>query len=314
MDELARYQHGSEGVVVFREGAQLVFRSEYDDNGRFLVDESRLSVDDFVTKGQGPWPWFDLGDKRDGALQVLTALGVDPPTWTHRLQPEVLDLFERAQRGDTWVIELLAMGADPDPVDRCGASPLWYAVRSESAGIVVALIDDGADAGRRIELSAGGECFTTILHEIVRHRRVVALKHAVASGVDPSLTDSDGATAMHVLGDDADNVGAEMVRTLAGAGASVEAATPSGTQPIENATRRLLPATVAALVELGADTGRGLDALMTWWSITGARFYGHRTSDVVDVIDVLRAGGAEVTDRHRERVAGACAVEVALRR
>ena len=64
-----------------------------------------------------------------------------------------------------------------------------------------------------------------------------------------------------------------MVRSLVRAGAAVDAAMPSGTQPIEQAARRILPATVAAMVELGADPGRGLDALMSWWSV-GVRFAG----------------------------------------
>jgi hypothetical protein len=273
-----------------------------------------MAVADFVAKGEGPWPWFDLGDKRAGVLQVLDALGVEPPEWTQPLPPDVLDLFERAHRGDTRVIELLAMGADPDPVDRCGASPLWYAVRSLSAGIVVAFIDDGADAGRRIELSARGERFTTILHEIVRCGRAVALSHAMADGVDPSLVDSDGATPLHVLAGDADNVNPEIVHTLVRAGASVSAATPSGTQPIEHAARLVLPATVAAMVELGADPDRGLDALTSWWAIAGAQHNGYRARDVSDVIDILRAGGAEVTDHHRHRSMGASAVDAALRR
>ena len=221
---------------------------------------------------------------------MLDALGVERPAWT----------------------EPPAMGADPDPVDACGSSPLWYAVRSTAAGIVVALIDAGADVGRRIELSARGERFTTILHEMVRRGRTVPLSHALARGVDPVSVDSDGATAIHVLGGHADNVNPEMVRTLVRAGVSVNAALPSGTQPIELAAQRILPATVAAMVELGAEPGRGLDALMSWWAV-GAKFSGFRAADVVDI---LCAGGAEVTDRHLElaAAAGASQVESAVRR
>ena len=246
---------------------------------------------------------------------VLDALGVDPPAWTTPLPDDVRDLFDRARSGSSSVIELLAWGAEPDPVDPCGASPLWYAVRSHSAGIVVALIEAGADAGRRIELSARGERFTTILHEIVRLGRTVALAHAVGKGVDPALRDSDGAAPLHVLDGNGDNVNPEMVRALVHAGAAVDAAMPSGTQPIEQAARRILPATVAAMVELGADPGRGLDALLSWWSV-GVRSAGYRAADVADVIDVLRTGGAAVTERHRELAAGAGAsqVEAALHR
>jgi uncharacterized protein len=312
---LARYQKGPASVVVSRDGDELRFWSSYDDYGRAITEESRIAVADFVAKGEGPWPWYDLGEKRDGTLTVLDALGVDPPAWTTPLPDTALDLFDRARSGSSSVIELLAWGAEPDPVDPCGASPLWYAVRSHSAGIVVALIEAGADAGRRIELSARGERFTTILHEIVRLGRTVALAHALAKGADPELRDSDGATPLHVVDGDGDNVNPEMVRALVRAGAAVDAISSSSTQPIEQAARRILPATVAALVDLGADPGRGLEALLSWW-VVGVRFAGYRARDVADVIDVLRAGGAAVTERHRELAAsaGASQVEAALRR
>jgi uncharacterized protein len=313
--ELARYQEGPSSVVVSRDGDELLFWSTYDDYGRKITEESRIPLADFVAKGEGPWPWYDLGDKRDGTLMILDALGVDRPVWTQPLPDHVLDLFDQARSGSSEVIELLAWGAEPDPVDPCGASPLWYGVRSLSAGIVVALIDAGADAGRRIDLSARGERFTTILHEIVRLGRTVALAHALTKGTCPDLKDSDGATPLHVIDGNGDNVNPEMVRALVRAGAAIDAALPSGTQPIEQAARRILPTTVAAMVELGADPNRGLDALLSWWAV-GVRNAGYRASDVADVVDILRAGGAEVTDRHRELAAGAGAsqVEAALRR
>ena len=228
MTELARYQEGPASVVVSRDGDDLVFRSSYDDCGKTILEESRIAVANFVAKGEGPWPWYDLGDKHDGTLMVLDALGVEPPPWTTPLADNVLDLFDQARGGSSEVIELLAWGAEPDPVDPCGASPLWYAVRSLSAGIVVALIDAGADAGRRIDLSARGERFTTILHEIVRLGRTVALAHALTTGVAPDLRDSDGATPLHVVDGNGDNVNPEMVRALVRAGAAVDAAMPSG--------------------------------------------------------------------------------------
>lgn len=315
MIELARYREGQSSVVVWHDGDDLLFWSDLDDHGKSIVSESRIPVADFVAKGEGPWPWFDLRDKREGALRVLDALDEGRPTWTEALAADVLDLFERAHRGSSSVIELLAMGADPDPVDPCGASPLWYAVRSLSAGIAVALIEAGGDAGRRIELSARGEQFTTILHEIVRLGRTVALGHALAKGVDPSLLDSAGATPLHLVDANNDNVNPEMVRALVRAGAAVDAAQPSGAQPIELAARRILPATVAAMVELGADPGRGLDALMSWWAI-GVRFAAYRAGDVAGIVEILRAGGAKATDRHRElaATAGASQVEAVLRR
>ncbi|MGE2721932.1 ankyrin repeat domain-containing protein [Mycolicibacterium celeriflavum] len=314
MAELARYQDGPACVVIVVDGADLVFRT-HDGGARQGGTETRMPVTDFVARGEGPWPWYDLGPRREGALRALAGLGVEPPAWTEALRPDILDLFSRAKRGDSAVIELLAMGADPDPVDPCGASPLWYAVRSPGSGIAVALIDAGADAGRRIELSARGERYTTILHEIVRKGRGVALNHALANGVPATLLDSDGATPLHVLGPDGDNVNPEMVRALARAGAAVDAELPDGTQPVDRAARLLLPATVAALVELGADPGRGLDALMSWCA-SAAEPTACRADAVADVIEALRDGGARVTDRHRElaSAAGARRVTAALRR
>jgi hypothetical protein len=106
-----------------------------------------------------------------------------------------------------------------------------------------------------------------------------------------------------------------MVRALVHAGAAIDAAMPSGAQPIEHAACRILPATAAAMVELGADPRRGLDALLSWWP-TGVQFAGYRADEIADVVDILRAGGAEVTDWHRELAAraGASQVEAALRR
>ncbi|MGV0789283.1 ankyrin repeat domain-containing protein [Mycolicibacterium sp. XJ2] len=309
MAELARYQDGPARVVILSDAADVVFRTDYADGKRPKFTETRMSVSDFVARGEGPWPWYDLGPKREGASRALAALGVDPPDWTEPLPPDVLDLFRRAQRGDSAVIELLAMGADPDPVDACGASPLWYAVRSPGLGIAVALIDAGADAGRRIELSAHGERYTTILHEIVRTGRTVALNHALANGVCPAVLDSEGATPLHVLSSDGDNVNPEMVRALVRAGAPVHAALPDGAQPIDRAARLVLPATVAALVDHGADPGRGLDALMSWWAM-GAKVSADRAGVVADVVDVLRTGGAEVTARHRELATGAGVAQV----
>lgn len=314
--ELARYQDGTAWVVILLDGADLVFCTDYTDGEPPRgTSETRMRVEDFVARGEGPWPWYDLGPKRDGVLRALAGLGVDPPEWTEPLPPDVLDLFRRAQRGDSAVIEMLAMGADPDPVDACGASPLWYAVRSPGLGLAVALIDAGADAGRRIELSARGERYTTILHEIVRNGRTVALKHALANGVCPALLDSEGATPLHVLGGDGDNVNPESVRALVRAGAPVDAALPDGTQPIDRAARRLLPATVATLVDHGADPGRGLDALMSWWA-AGVSCCVQRAGVVTDVVEVLRTAGAQVSQRHRDAAAAAGVEQVtaALRR
>jgi uncharacterized protein len=309
VEELARYSEAQAEVVVSRDGDDLIFWSDYNDFGKSIVSQSRLPVDDFLAKGEGPWPWYELRDKREGALLILDALGAGRPNWTVPLAPEVHDMFRLAEHGSPMISAYLTADADPDPLDPCGATPLWYGVRSGSSAVCVALIDAGADTARRIELSARGERFTTILHEIVRCGLTVPLQHALARGADPSPRDSEGATPLHVVGEHGDHVNPEMVRGLVTAGAVVDAEMPSGTQPVELAARRLLPATVAAMVELGADPQRGLDSVVTWWAVA-ADIFAYRARDVAEVVEVLREGGANPTDRHRELAAGVGAAEV----
>lgn len=321
-EQLVEYHEGYARVVVSRDGDDLVFWSDFDDNGRSIISESRIAVADFMAKGEGPWPWYDLGERRAGALQVLDALGVEHPPWTELLPKDVRELYYRADNGWASVGDLLASGValdvaglDADVLDACGASPLWYAVRSLRAEAALVLIEAGADAARRIDLSARGERFTTILHEMAALGRVDALTRALARGAAPTVRDSDGATPLHVLGDSADHLNPDIARALVGAGADIDAELHSGGRPIETAARRLLPATVATMLELGAQPAQALDALLVWWSLN-ARWMGYRAPDVVGIVEILRAGGATVTERHLEQAAaaGVDSVSVAVSR
>lgn len=314
MPELVSYREPFAKVVVRCDGDDLVFWSDFDDNGRSIVGETRIAVADFVARGEGPWPWFDLGTRRDGTLLVLDALGAAPQPWTDPLAPEVLALFTTAQNGWASIADrLAASGLEADVLDPCGATPLWYAVRALDQRAAPVLIDAGADAGRRIDLSARGDRFTTILHEIVLLGRAEALQHALAAGVDPSLVDCDGATPMHRLDDRSDHLNPELVTRLRAAGADVDATTPTGERPIEAAARRVLPATVATMLELGAEPAAALTAALTWW-VANVRWAGYRAGEVVRVAEILRAGGAVVTARDRELAdeAGVSAVVAAL--
>lgn len=312
---LVEYLEGYDSVIVARDGDELVFWSDFDDNGRSIRSETRTPLADFVAKGHGPWPWYDLSLRREGALKVLGALGIEAPAWTEPLPEHVLELFYRASNGWGSVTDLVAGGVDVDVLDPCGASPLWYAVRSLQPAAAIALVAAGADAARRIDLTARGERFTTILHEMAALGRATAITRALGRGADPMVRDSEGATPLHVLGDGADHVNPEITRALVGAGAEVDAEAGGGTRPIETAARRLLPATVATMLELGAHPGRALDALLVWWSLN-ARWVGYRAGVVVELIEILRAGGATVTERHLELAAQAdvAAVSAALTR
>jgi hypothetical protein len=304
VEQLAEYQEGYARVVVSRDEADLVIWSDFDDNGRSIVSETRVAVADYVARGDGPWPWFDVGTRRAGALQVLDALGVGAQPWTEPLPTPVLTMFERARNGWASVSDLLGDGIEVDVLDACGATPLWYAARALQPDAALALLAAGADASRRIELSARGERFTTILHELVELGRSTGVSRALANGVDPALLDSQGATPLHVLAERADHVNPDIARALVAAGADVNADTAFGGRPIEAAACKLLPATVATLLELGAEPANALDALLAWWSVN-VRWAAYRAGEVVAVIDLLRAAGAPITERHRELAAAA---------
>lgn len=300
---LVEYQEGYDHVIVARDGDELVFWSDFDDNGRSIRSESRTALADFVAKGNGPWPWYDLGNHRAGVLQVFAALGVDPPAWTEPLPKQTLELFYRASNGWESVRDLVDAGVEVDVLDPCGASALWYAVRSLQPEAAVALVTAGADPARRIDLDACGERFTTILHEMAALGRLGAITRALSRGADPMVRDSDGATPLHALGDNADHVNPDITRALVAAGGKIDAETYSGGRPIEAAARRLLPATVGTMLDLGAQPARALDALLVWWSLN-ARWFGYRADAVAGLIEILRAGGAAVTPRHLELAAG----------
>ncbi|MBJ7336905.1 ankyrin repeat domain-containing protein [Mycolicibacterium sp.] len=309
MQELVEFREPYARVVVHRDGDDLVFWSDTDDNGRSIVDTTRIPLGDYVAKGEGPWPWYDLGYRRDGARRVLEALGVAPQPWTEPLPPEVLALFDTARAGWASIADRLTAGLEPDALDACGATPLWYAVRALDHAAALVLIDAGADPTRRIELSARGERFTTILHETVRCGRTVALNRALARGADPSPLDSDGATPMHALDDRSDHLNPELVRALVAAGADVDAVTAGGLRPIDVAAQRVLPSTVATLLDLGAEPAKALTALLIWWA-ANVRWAAYRRGDVVRVVDLLRAGGAVVAPGDRELATEAGVSEV----
>lgn len=97
VQELARNQEGYASVVVSRDGDGLVFWSDFDDNGKSIVSQSRMPVADYLAKGERPWPWYELRERRRAALQVFSALGIAPQPWTEPLSTELFDMFEHAR-------------------------------------------------------------------------------------------------------------------------------------------------------------------------------------------------------------------------
>ncbi len=308
MQELTRYHEDRTEVVVYRDGDDLVFATDYDDYGRHIIGQERLSVADFLACGEGPWPWYQLPPgRREGALRVATALGVSHVAWTAPLPVDVLELFIAAHGGFGVrpVHALLDSGMGPDPLDHCGASPLWYSLGGARPHAALDLLAAGADPSRRIAVSARGDRFTTILHRMAAWCVVDALTYALRIGTDPDVVDSEGATPMHATDYRFDDTFPAVVLCLTHAGGDVDATAADGVRPIGRAALLLMPRTVAALIAAGAAPGPGLDTLLSQWATMHA---GRRKFDapkVVEIIDLLLAAGAEVTNRHLELAQGA---------
>ncbi|MCT7367482.1 hypothetical protein A7R75_00625 [Mycolicibacterium llatzerense] len=301
MHELTRYHEDRTEVVVYRDGDDLVFANDYDDYGRRLVSQERLTVEDFLARGEGPWPWYQMPPgRREGALRVAAALGVSHVAWAAPLPADVLELFIAADGGFGVrpVDVLLEGGMDPDPLDHCGASPLWYALGGARPHAALDLLAAGADPGRRIDVSARGDSFTTILHRMAAWCVVDALTYALRGGTDPDVVDSGGATPMHAADYRYDDRFPAVVRGLAHAGADVDALAADGVRPIGRAALRMMPRTVTALIAAGAAPGPGLDTLLSHWATTHAGRHKFDAPRVVEIIELLLAAGAEVTSRH----------------
>jgi len=88
--EPVRYRKRAASVVVSRDSDDLVFWSSYDDYGKTIVEESRIAVPNFMAKGEGSWPWYDLGDKRDG---TAGRSGCSPRDTAPARSPRVIEIL-----------------------------------------------------------------------------------------------------------------------------------------------------------------------------------------------------------------------------
>jgi len=77
-----------------------------------------------------------VGGGRWGSLGVILPADAVPAV--------AVELLERVAQQGT-VLALVALGADPDAVDKNGTTPLHRAVRNRCATAVEALLDAGAD-------------------------------------------------------------------------------------------------------------------------------------------------------------------------
>lgn len=138
---------------------------------------------------------------------------------------------------------LIGEGADPNVVDYAGQTPLFEAGGGGRIDNVKALLDVGAEVGRRDALRR------TALHRVVKQPfpEIVAL--LVEHGIPLEARDQSGRTALNTACEAKRYP--DVVATLIAAGADVNTADETGDTPLHNAAND--PEILRLLIDAGAD-------------------------------------------------------------
>ena len=108
-------------------------------------------------------------------------------------------LHGKIREGDTEAVnQLMSAGLDPNDWNSRGYSPLHIAADLGLLGIVVALLDGGADPSIGTpEDGKGTGCGITPLHFAANAGHLDVVTALLGSGADPNMVDFWGATALH---------------------------------------------------------------------------------------------------------------------
>lgn len=129
---------------------------------------------------------------------------------------------------------LLAHGANPDPVNRCGGSLLFRAAFTGRAPMVKFLLDLGARQG-----------IDTALHVAAGQEKTDVLLLLIGAGADVNALDMSGQTALHVA---AQKGRVESARILLDAGCDQLLRDHDGQLPVDYARKNVHPDLVKILL------------------------------------------------------------------
>jgi ankyrin repeat protein len=208
------------------------------ETGRLLLSRG---ADIFASNARGETPiyltFYSLGGLREWML--------NPETLTARdgLGNSILH-YAAQWRLDAFIPVIVQRGGATEAVNATGETPLFEAVKVDSASTVLALLNAGAAISARDMLG------NTALHAAVRWNAQNAARALIAAGIDVNTHAANGKTPLH----DAVRLGISGVQSLLIAGgANLAARDQEGNTPFMEAVMAGLTATVETLAELGSD-------------------------------------------------------------
>jgi ankyrin repeat protein len=208
------------------------------ETGRLLLSRG---ADIFAPNARGETPIYLTFYSPRGLQEWM----LNPETLTARdgLGNSILH-YAAQWRLDAFIPVIVQRGAPTEAVNATGETPLFEAVKVDSASTVLALISAGASISARDMLGNTG------LHAAVRWNAQNAARTLISAGIDVNTHASDGKTPLH----DAVRLGISGIQSqLLAGGANLAIRDYEGNTPFMEAVMAGLTSTAETLAELGAD-------------------------------------------------------------
>jgi len=262
--QLSRYNHSGGGgsaasqisrgiaaaaVKASRQPIHLAAQSGFLRGTKLLVDANPECVHVLDDDGLGP-AWFAAQGGHTDILALLIAHHVDlnAPSRKFNLYP----IHQAARSGHKKAVELLLQnGADPDPADSEGVTPLWLAAQGGHHEIMGMILErETADKKVNLEVEWGAS-ERRPLHQAAQNGHLETARLLLAKGAAYDPMDSDGVTPLW-LGS-GNNANADLLRELLEAGARVDVMPyEHNRQPIHQAAVHGSVEAVRLLLDAGA--------------------------------------------------------------
>jgi serine/threonine-protein phosphatase 6 regulatory ankyrin repeat subunit B len=205
-------------------------------------------------------------------------------------------IHQAAQAGYTRVVEMiLENGADPDPVDNSGVTPLCSAAENGHTEIIKMLLNHNSSSGKKVDIeaeSSDGE--RRPIHQAAQGGHLETVQLLLAKGAKCDPVDAKGVTPLWSA---SQNGNADVVRALLKAGAKVNV-TPYEFDrlPIHQAAQGGHLEVVRALLDFGANPTPEAD---TFEDSEPSPFLLACSCDNHELVDLFLERGADIKTKIR---------------